>query len=394
MHRITEVMQDFYGSSSSKRPFNSLEKLEFEDMREWNQWHVLGTVEFPKLEKLSIENCPKLMGKLPENLSSLEELKISRCHELNLETPIRLSSLKRFEVIGTPKVGVVFDETQLFRSQVEGMKQIVELSIFFCNSLTFFPFSILPITLKRIRISRCQKLKLDAPVDEMFLEELRLEGCHSIDDISPELLPTARYLRSESFHLQMTYLNIWNCEKLKWLPEIELFNLQVLQIDDCKKLVNRVKEWCLQRFPCLRELAIKHNGSDQHWELPCSIRRLESMLEPGQLPSSLSELRLHDHHELHSLHLWHLTSLLHLDIFHCPNLQSLSESALPSSLSQLTIENCPNLQSLSKSALPSSLSLCRPSWIALIYNHSPNQHCPPPSLGCPSIIALISSPFL
>ncbi|KAH0715587.1 hypothetical protein KY284_008492 [Solanum tuberosum] len=147
----------------------------------------------------------------------------------------------------------------------------------------------------------------------MFLEELRLEGCHSIDDISPELLPRARYLRVEScpnltkflIHTAtesvsirfccklenlwvavgtlpsaLTYLNIWNCEKLKWLPEMELFHLQVLQINDCKKLVNGVKEWCLQRLPCLRELAIKHNGSDQHWELPSSIRRLEGSFPP------------------------------------------------------------------------------------------------------------------
>lgn len=29
--------------------------------------HVLGIGEFPILEKLSIENCPKLIGKLPEH---------------------------------------------------------------------------------------------------------------------------------------------------------------------------------------------------------------------------------------------------------------------------------------------------------------------------------------
>ncbi|KAH0746546.1 hypothetical protein KY285_008203 [Solanum tuberosum] len=84
MHRITEVTEEFYGSSYSKKPFNSLEKLEFEGMPEWKQWHVLGNGEFSTFENLSIENCPKLMGKLPENLCSLTELSISRCPELNL----------------------------------------------------------------------------------------------------------------------------------------------------------------------------------------------------------------------------------------------------------------------------------------------------------------------
>ncbi|KAG5585330.1 hypothetical protein H5410_045764 [Solanum commersonii] len=110
MHGITEVTQEFYGSSSSKKPFNSLVELRFEDMLEWKQWYVLGRGEFPILEYLSIEKCRKLMGKLPENLCSLTELRIS-------ETPL-------------------FDEAQMLRSQLEGMKQIVKLEIRDCNSLT------------------------------------------------------------------------------------------------------------------------------------------------------------------------------------------------------------------------------------------------------------------
>ncbi|KAF3620138.1 hypothetical protein T459_34803 [Capsicum annuum] len=107
MHRITEVTEEFYGSLPSKKPFNSLEKLEFAEMPEWKQWHVLGNGEFPALQDLSIEDCPKLIRKLPENLCSLTKLRISRCPELNLETPIQLSSLKSSEVSSSPKAGVV-----------------------------------------------------------------------------------------------------------------------------------------------------------------------------------------------------------------------------------------------------------------------------------------------
>ncbi|KAH0746851.1 hypothetical protein KY285_008508 [Solanum tuberosum] len=391
MHGIKEVTEEFYGNSSSKKPFNSLEKLDFADMPEWKQWHVLGSGEFPLLEYLSIENCPKLMGKLPENLCSLTKLRIS-------ETPL-------------------FEEAQLFRSQFEGMKQIVELFINNCNSLTSLPFSILPSSLKRIYIYMCEKLKLEEPVGycNMFLEEVTLQDCDCTDEFLPRarklsisrcqnvtrfLIPTATEslcivdcenleILSVAVESAMTSLDITYCEKLKCLPEIELFNLQVLKISDCKKLVNGRKEWCLQRLPCLTELEIRHDGSDeeiQHWELPCSIQRLtisnlktlssqvlksltslqylyiadlpqiQSLLEEGGLPSSLSELHLYHHDELHSLHLCHLTSLLCLHFLNCRNLQSLSESTLPSSLSQLTIENCPELQSLSESTLPSSLS--------------------------------------
>ncbi|KAF3643403.1 putative nuclear transcription factor Y subunit B-10 isoform X2 [Capsicum annuum] len=466
MHRMTELTEEFYGSPSSKKPFNSLEKLEFALMPEWIQWHILGNGEFPTLQNLSIEDCPKLMGKLPENLCSLTKLIISRCPELNLETPIQLSSLKRFVVSGSPKAGVLFDESELFTSQLEGMKQIVLIEISDCDSLTFLPISILLNTLKTIRIYRCRKLKLEAPdsstmISNMCLYRLTLERCDSIYYMSStELVPRAGYLcvkscqnltrflipdGTESLDImfcenleilsvacgtQMTSLRISDCKKLKRLPErmqellpslkelklwncpeIELFpdgvlpfNLQLLQIINCEKLVNCLKEWRLQRLPCLRELYIEHDGSDEeivsgdNWELPCSIRRLticnlktlssqllksltsleylcteelpqvQSLLEQG-LPSSLSELRLYDHAELHLLPiegLQHLTSLQRLVISNCHQLQCLAELALPSSLSELTIEYCPNLQSIPVKGMPSSLSKLSISFCPLL----------------------------
>ncbi|XP_027768757.1 putative disease resistance RPP13-like protein 1 isoform X2 [Solanum pennellii] len=384
MYGIIEVTEEFYGSLSSKKPFNSLVELRFEDMTEWKQWHALGIGEFPTLEHLLIENCP----------------------ELSLETPI----------------------------QLEAMKQIEALCISGCNSVTSLPFSILPTTLKTIEISRCPKLKLEAPFCEMFVEELRMNHCGCVDDISAEFLPTARELSIENCHnvtrfliptateilriwncenveklsmacggaAQMTSLSINGCKKLKCLPERmqellpslkelrlsdcpeiegELpFNLQKLFIRNCKKLVNGRKEWHLQR---LTELVMYHDGSDEdieHWELPCSIQRLTIKnlitLSSQHLKSltSLQYLDIQSQGQLSSFsHLTSLqtlqicnlqslsesalpSSLSHLDISNCPNLQSLSESALPSSLSHLDISNCPNLQSLSESALPSSLS--------------------------------------
>ncbi|KAK4709012.1 hypothetical protein R3W88_029937 [Solanum pinnatisectum] len=277
MHRITEVTEEFYGSSSSEKHLNSLEKLEFEDMPEWKQWHVLGSGEFPILENLSIETCPKLIGKLPENLYSLTELRISRCPELNLETPL-------------------FDEAELFTSQLKGMKHI-------------------------------------------------------------ELLPSLKELE------------LLDCAEIESFPEGGMpFNLQQLRIGNCKKLVNSRKEWCLHRLPYLRKFVIEHDGSDEeieHWELPCSIQRLEvsnlKTLSTQLLKSltSLEDLRIGNLPQIQSMleeglpsSLSHLTSLQSLGIFSCHQLQSLS---LPSSLSELNIEDCPNLQSLSESALPSSL---------------------------------------
>ncbi|XP_069146802.1 putative disease resistance protein isoform X1 [Solanum lycopersicum] len=381
MHGIREVTEEFYGSLSSKKPFNCLEELEFSDMPEWKQWHLLGSGEFPTLEKLDIINCPEL--------------------SLETRTPVQLSSLKSFQVIRSPKVGFVY----------EGMKQIEELYIGNCKSVTSFPFSILPTTLKRLEISGCPKLKLDPPFVEMFLEELSVVECDCIDDISAELLPTARELSIRNCHnltrfsiptatetlfiqncenveklsgggTQMSSLTIWNCKKLKWLPqllpflkhlyvdncpEIESFpqgGLQRLIIWNCKTLVSRREEWTL---PCLTELWISHDEEivgGENWELPTSIQILSiSNLKTlsSQHLKSLTSLRhlcvKGNLPQIQSMleqgQFSHLTSLQCLRIMGFRNLQSLAESALPSSLSHLDISHCPNLQSL---GMPSSLS--------------------------------------
>ncbi|KAG5629768.1 hypothetical protein H5410_001485 [Solanum commersonii] len=179
------------------------------------------------------------------------------------------------------------DDVQLFRSQLEGMKQIVELYISDCNSLTSFPFGIFPTTLETITISNCKKLKLDPPVGEMFLEYLSL----FIDDISPELLPTAhklsKTLRMMKFPSNYVHystlsdtselaesegskvLDLRNCLEIESFPRGGLpFNLQQLEIHGCKKL----------RLPYLTELSIYHDGSDEdikHWELCSSIQSLD-----------------------------------------------------------------------------------------------------------------------
>ncbi|KAH0641111.1 hypothetical protein KY285_037697 [Solanum tuberosum] len=243
MHGITEVTEELYGSLSSKKPFNSLVKLRFKDMPEWKQWHLLGSGEFPTLEKPFIKNCP----------------------ELSLETPIQLSSLKNFEVIGCPNVGVLFDDAQLFTSQLEGMNEIEELDIWDCNSVTSLPFSILSTTfMKTICISGCQKLKLDTPVGEMsmFLEVLRVNACDYIDDISPELLPRAHKLWVEYCHNLTRFLiptateslTIWNCENIEKLS-VACGGTQMmsLKIKLCYKL-KRLPEHMQELLPFLKKL--------------------------------------------------------------------------------------------------------------------------------------------
>ncbi|KAM3302816.1 hypothetical protein P3S67_013846 [Capsicum chacoense] len=270
MHSITDITENFYGSPSSEKPFNSLEELEFAEMLEWKQWDVLGNGDFPALRNLSIDYCPKLVGKLPENLCSLTKLRISRCPELNLETPIQLSSLECFTVEDSPKAVVVFDEAELFTSQLEGMKQIEELDISDCISLTSFPISTLPSTLKTIWIRRCRKLKLEAPDSSkmncnMFLERLELFACDSISSI--ELVPRARSLYIVSCQNLTRFLIPNGTERLHiiWCKNLEILLSSVacgtqmtsLTIENCKKL-KRLPESMQELLPSPKELRLSY----------------------------------------------------------------------------------------------------------------------------------------
>ncbi|KAM3399148.1 hypothetical protein P3S68_002664 [Capsicum galapagoense] len=304
MHRITEMTEEFYGY------------------------------------------CPKLVGKFPENLCSLKNLRISRCPELNLETPIQVSSLKRFEVWSSPKAGVLFDEAKL-----EGMKQIEKLLISDFPNLTRF---LIPNGTETLDISWCENLEiLLSPVAcGTQMTSLNIYQCKKLKRLPEgmqELLPSLKELQ------------LWGCPEIESFPDGEFpFNLQLLRIMDCEKLVNGRKELHLQRLPSLSDEEIV---GGENWESPCSIQRLvigNLKTLSSQLLKSLTSLEYlwtEELPQIQSLLEQGLpSSLSKLTIDSCPNLQSLAESAFPSSLSYLTIENCPNLQSLPESAFPSSLS--------------------------------------
>ena len=86
MDGIERLGPEFYGHGYSMTSFRSLEKFKIEDLHEWRDWIPCGSgrnVEaFPRLRRLSIVECPKLLGKLPEHLPSLEMLYIKGCNAL------------------------------------------------------------------------------------------------------------------------------------------------------------------------------------------------------------------------------------------------------------------------------------------------------------------------
>ncbi|CBI24816.3 unnamed protein product, partial [Vitis vinifera] len=97
MNGVECVGSEFHGNAS----FQSLETLSFEDMLNWEKW--LCCEEFPHLRKLSMRCCPKLTGKLPEQLLSLEELQIYNCPQL-LMTSLTVLAIRELKMVNFGKL--------------------------------------------------------------------------------------------------------------------------------------------------------------------------------------------------------------------------------------------------------------------------------------------------
>ncbi|KAF2293688.1 hypothetical protein GH714_004182 [Hevea brasiliensis] len=97
---VKVVDREFYGEDNLN-PFPALETLHFKSMRKWENWNV-NEVEFPRLRKLSIIWCPKLLGKLPSHLPSLQNLVIEQCLQLVVSFQ-RLPLISHLQIEGCRK---------------------------------------------------------------------------------------------------------------------------------------------------------------------------------------------------------------------------------------------------------------------------------------------------
>ncbi|GLT32738.1 hypothetical protein SLA2020_073830 [Shorea laevis] len=142
MDSIEAIGSEFYGQHGS---FPSLVELVFRSMPNWKEWtSPTGSAgEFPCLHRLVIENCPKLLGQLPSNLSSLKELDVRRCNGKLLKSMGDVPSLTYLRI-----------------------ERISEL--------TCFPMSMSLPSLKELSIRDCNRVLLNTMVDLTYLTNLKI----------------------------------------------------------------------------------------------------------------------------------------------------------------------------------------------------------------------------
>ncbi|KAJ4829314.1 hypothetical protein Tsubulata_044231, partial [Turnera subulata] len=185
---------------------------------------------------------------------------------------------------------------------------------------------------------------LQAPnLRELFLE--KLDALEELPKHMHSLLPSLKQLALRSYTKLRSFpegglpssiesLKIFFCKEIQSSPEGGFpSNLKRLIIHSCGKLVADRKNWGLQALQSLSSLDIR--GCDSFPEV------LESFPEETLLPSSLDSLWFGNFKHLKSLDYKGLEHLKRLTLYLCPELQSLPEEGLPSSLQSLAIYGCP-----------------------------------------------------
>ncbi|CAL5379298.1 unnamed protein product [Camellia sinensis] len=411
MSAIKRLGCEFYGQQCGAKPFPSLERLSFEFMPEWEDWSAFeteGVQPFGHLSKLSIINCPKLVGRLPNDLPCLNSLKIDGCPQLLIDVSSlvlpSLASLSMNNVMlpslpallgmkNTIELGSLTldishvtvldslchpsttDEELLANEMSKHLTSITALSISHLEKLAFLPtrFTRDLMGLEKLNISNCQEL-ITLWRNKVRIQVCLPSLCHLVISRCPKLVclfeeeqekggEGSKKQQHEGLPCmtRLEYLTIEECGMLKKLPQdLHTYtSLGVLRIRcvslisfPMKGLPSMLRElsvsWCdaLQSLPGLMTL----NNLQELRVSKCAS--LTYLLSRGGLPSTLKQLQIDLCETLESLFAEEgikidCPSLETICIELCGSLESLPEANNLRNLSELHINDCSNLEPLS-----------------------------------------------
>ncbi|GMP40785.1 hypothetical protein CsSME_00011107 [Camellia sinensis var. sinensis] len=409
MSTIKRLGCEFYGQQCGAKPFPSLERLSFEFMTEWEDWSAFeteGVQPFSHLSELSIVNCPKLVGRLPNGLPCLNSLKIDGCPQLLIDVSSlvqpSLASLSMNNVMlpslpallrtkNTIELGSLtldisrvtvpdslcdprtIDEELLATEMSKHLASITALSIFRVEKLAFLPtwFTRDLMELEKLDIGNCKELitlwqnKVGIQVCLPSLCHLKIFNCPKLVCLFEEEQENGGEGLKKQQHEglpcmpRLEYLTIEECGMLKKLPQdLHTYtSLGVLRIDGCASLIS----FPMKGLPSmLRELGV--SGCDALESLPelmtlnnlqeLQVSRCKSLtylLSRGGLPSTLKLLRIQQCKNLESIFAEEgikidCPSLENIEILGCRSLKSLPEANNLKNLSELEIHGCSNLE--------------------------------------------------
>ncbi|XP_060173797.1 TMV resistance protein N-like isoform X3 [Lycium barbarum] len=338
--------------------------------------------DMPNLETLILTMCTNLEEVHPSlgHCRMLTQLDLSGCHKLKKLPELKLSNLKQLNLymcVGlaeSPNLGDMPNLETLNLCGCENLEEVHpslghcrmlrELDLSKCEKLKKLPELKLS-NLKQLNLTGCGGLTESPNFGDMpNLETLNLYGCKNFEEVHPSL-GHCRMLRK---------LDLSKCEKLKKLPELKLSNLKQLDLTGCGGLTENpnlgdmsnletlILEMCknleevhpsLGHCRMLIKLDLSHcDNLKKLPELKLSnlkqlnlrwYRGLTETLNFGDMPN-LETLILEMCKNLEEVHpsLGHCKMLRKLDLSHCDNLKKLPELKL-SNLKYLNLSWCGGL---------------------------------------------------
>ncbi|GMP41635.1 hypothetical protein CsSME_00011670 [Camellia sinensis var. sinensis] len=409
MSAIKRLGSEFSGQQCGAKPFPSLERLSFKFMPEWEDWSAFeteGVQPFGHLSELSIINCPKLVGRLPNDLPCLNSLKIDGCPQLLIDVSSlvqpSLASLSMNNVMlpslpavlgtkNTIELGSLTldishvtvldslcdpsttDEKLLANEMSKHLTSVTALSISHVENLAFLPtwFTRDLMGLEKLNISNCQELitlwrnKVRIQVCLLSLCHLKISDCPKLVCLFEEEQEKEAEGSKKQQHeglpcmTRLEYLTIQECGMLKKLPQdLHTYtSLGVLRIDGCASLISfpmkglpsRLRELSVSRCDALESLPELMTLNNLLELQVSSCESLTYLLSRGGLPSTLKKLCIHSCAKLESLFAEEgikidCLSLETIYIGECGRLESLPEANNLRNLSELWITGCPNVE--------------------------------------------------
>ncbi|GLT25977.1 hypothetical protein SLA2020_010740 [Shorea laevis] len=368
---IIERMLEFTGDNSFFGSFSSLEKLTLKDCPK-----LIGKLpsHLHFLKILMIRNCPQLSYSLL-SLPSLGELEITGCNEAVLRNMMDVTCLTSLKIKRIPKLACLPKSITQFLTAVEtvDIEECDELTCLWedgaslaslkclriqeCPLLDCLPNGLHALTcLKELSIQKCnQFVRFPVTGLPLHLKKLQLEDLVVLESLPDGLMKIGD---GGNNMLQLEELVIEGCEQLKSFPRDKLpSTLKWLKIQNCENLESLPEGVNLEHLQINNLPSLKCFPSSK---LPSALKRLE-IKECKQLESlpdrllqnctQLEEMWIRDVENLRSLHIdfmHNLSGLVELELDSCERFESLPQmdpSSVPN-LKTLKIQNLENLKSL------------------------------------------------
>ncbi|XP_034701830.1 putative disease resistance RPP13-like protein 1 isoform X2 [Vitis riparia] len=317
MSGVERVGREFYGDASYSFPF--LQTLRFEHMYNWKKWLCCGC-EFHRLQELYIKHCPKLTGKLPEELPSLKKLEIERCWGL-LVASLQVPAIRELKMLG-------FGELQLKRP---------------ASGFTALQTSHIQIS----KVHQWRQLPLEP-------HELTITNLDAVESLLEEGILQTRTSAMQDLKILVCYFS----RPLNRFG-FPMVTLKSLQICDCNNVGFLLPELFRCHHPSLEKLKIIRSKTDlslsSSFSLSFSLAIFPRLIHFDiDSVDGLESLSI-------SISEGEPTSLRSLEIIQCHDLKSLALALALSSLQRLRLEDCPQLL-FHNDGLPSDLrelEICR-----------------------------------